>query len=192
MLYSFWWQKWNYESYEMIETLLQEWREKVRNPIRAHGYSAEAAGKHATELINEALNASDEERLIKTHSLVKAYCNAVSRTFNTKRITSFYENGFPINFKLPASGGTVLHEAAACRARPFIKEFLKKSDEDYMKDLDYLTFDRRGYLPSDNAFLYGEDPALSRLFWKKQRQQAEKQGVSFAINKGKILLVPKV
>ena len=60
---------------------------------------------------------------------------------------------------------------AACQARKALRFLIKTGD------CDFLLRDNHGRLPSEMAYLYGEDVAVSRLLGNKERKQAEEQGI---------------
>ncbi|MCB9989305.1 MAG: ankyrin repeat domain-containing protein [Rhodospirillales bacterium] len=76
-----------------------------------------------------------------------------------------------INERLPGSGGTILHLAAALDARDMLRELIQE------KDCDFLARDNQGRLASELAFIEGNDPAVARLLRIKERKQAESLGI---------------
>jgi len=51
-------------------------------------------------------------------------------------------------------------------------------------DCDFLLRDNRGRLPSEMAYLYGEDVAVARLLGNKERKQAKEQGIKLTRRPG--------
>ncbi|MCW8966349.1 MAG: hypothetical protein OQK82_06660, partial [Candidatus Pacearchaeota archaeon] len=83
----------------------------------------------------------------------------------------YYEEGFPLNWQDIDTGETALHVIAACRARDCLRLYIKTNE------CDYLIRDNWNRLPSEMAYLYGNDPAVARLLGNKERKQAELQQV---------------
>jgi ankyrin repeat protein len=88
-----------------------------------------------------------------------------------QEVELFIEEGFPVTWQDPQSGLTALHIVAACRARASLRILLKTGE------CDFLLRDNHGRLPSEMAYLYGEDVAIARLLGNKERKQAEAQGI---------------
>ena len=90
---------------------------------------------------------------------------------NASKLRTFIEEGFPVDFQDPETGESVLHIVAACQARKALRVILQSGE------YDFLLRDKRGRLPSEIAYLYGNDPALARLLGIKERKQAGEQGI---------------
>ena len=100
--------------------------------------------------------------------LTPDFCEAVLYG-NDHKLKEVFDKGFPVNF--PILGGTALHNLAGTRARPAIRLLLT------YEDVNFISRDNKGRLPSEMAYLYGHDPALARLLGIKERKQAEEQGI---------------
>lgn len=110
----------------------------------------------------------------KTRDMVE---NELGRRFlkaaeegNANKVSAFIEQGFPADYRDPETGETVLHVAAASRARKVLKSLIAH------KGCNFLIRDNMGRLPSELAYLHGSDPALARLLGVKERKQAESEG----------------
>lgn len=90
---------------------------------------------------------------------------------NIKFLMIFKRLGFPLSYQDPITSQTGLTKAAASKARGSIR-FLVSSGQ-----CDYLKRDKHGRLASEIAYVFGGDPAVSRLLAIKQRKQADAQGV---------------
>lgn len=90
---------------------------------------------------------------------------------NEGALLIFIEEGFPVTWQDPESGLSALHIVAACQARNALRVLL------YSGQCDFLLRDKQGRLPSEMAYLYGEDVAVARLLGNRERKQAEMQGV---------------
>lgn len=90
---------------------------------------------------------------------------------NANTVLAFIREGFPVTWQDPANGETALHIAAACQARDVLRVLLKTGQ------CDYLLRDKKGRLPSELAFLYGEDLTVARLLRIHERKQADAQGI---------------
>ncbi len=86
-------------------------------------------------------------------------------------IKIFIDGGMDINYQHPRTGQTALHAAAGSEARQTVRVLLRS------EDCNYLLRDSKGRLPSECAYLFGEDVALSRLLGNKERKQAAEQGI---------------
>ena len=116
------------------------------------------------------------------YELLVGLCNAFLK--NASRgddflIKIYFKEGFPVNWQDPETGETALHIVAACKARDTLRVIIND------KSCNFLLRDAKGRLPSEMAYLYGEDPAVARLLGNKERKQAEEQGViiTYRINK---------
>ena len=83
----------------------------------------------------------------------------------------FIQEGFPTTWQDPESGLTALHIVAACQARKALRVLIASGV------CDFLLRDKHGRLPSEMAYLQGEDVAVSRLLGNKERKQAREQGI---------------
>lgn len=84
---------------------------------------------------------------------------------------AFLEAGYDPNMTRPRWGDTVLHIAATRNACDLARVLIESGK------CDYLLRDARGQLASEKAYLYGRNPALSRLLAIKERKQAEAAGI---------------
>ena len=103
-------------------------------------------------------------------ALIPAYYKAIDRG-DARKLKEVFDKGFPVDIPNPVSGGTALHSLAAGGARPAIRLLLT------YEDINFLARDNKGRLPSEMAYLYGNDPALARLLGNKERKQAEAKGI---------------
>jgi len=103
-------------------------------------------------------------------SIGREFLKAVVRG-NPRTVEVFIEEGMNVNYQDPKSGETALHAAAGARARQSVRVLLATGD------CNYLLRDRQGRLPSELAYLAGDDPALARLLGNKERKQARAQGI---------------
>ena len=105
----------------------------------------------------------------KTLDLANRFLEAAA--WGDEKIVQAYINlGFPVNYQDPRTGTTALHEAAGTQARDVVRFLIK------LEECDFLIRDNKGRLPSEMAYLYGNDPALARLLGNKERKQAQAQG----------------
>ncbi len=88
-----------------------------------------------------------------------------------QEVELFIEEGFPVTWQDPKNGLTALHVVAACQARATLRILLRTGE------CDFLLRDSHGRLPSEMAYLYGEEVAMARLLGNKERKQAEEQGI---------------
>lgn len=84
-------------------------------------------------------------------------------------VIAYLEEGFPVDYVDPRTGQTALHVAAAAQARTVVRVLLPLWQ-------NFLTEDRKGRLPSDLAYEFGEDPPLARLLSMLERRYAIKTG----------------
>lgn len=82
---------------------------------------------------------------------------------------------FPVNYQHHKTGETALHVAAACNAKDIVVRISQ------LPDTNYLLRDMKGRLASEQAYLFGDNPAMSRFLKIKERKHAEKQGVKITI-----------
>jgi hypothetical protein len=122
------------------------------------------------ERINAVLTDDGVDKDERTLALGSEFLHAAERG-DASRLRTFLEEGFPVTFQDPETGETALHIAAACRARGALRVLLQSPD------CDYLLRDRNGRLPSEMAYLHGEDPAAARLLGRKEKQQARRMNV---------------
>lgn len=90
---------------------------------------------------------------------------------NEPGMTKCLIKGGNVNERLPGTGETVLHVAAATGARDALRLLIQ------IEGCDFLIRDNCGRLASEVAFVVGNDPAVARLLRIKERKQAKKQGV---------------
>lgn len=82
--------------------------------------------------------------------------------------------GAPVNWQERGTGATALHYLASHAARSGIRVLIKN------RDLNYLIRDKRGWLSSDMALVYGRDGAIARLLRQKEAQQARREGINLS------------
>ncbi|MBS9405470.1 ankyrin repeat domain-containing protein [Halomonas sp. TRM85114] len=109
-----------------------------------------------------------DEREMKL--LGRAFFQAVERG-NPDTVASYLEEGMPVNYQDPDTKQAALHVAAACKAREAVRVLARQPD------CNFILRDRRGRLPSEMAYAFGNDPALARYLGNKERTQAEAQGL---------------
>ncbi len=111
--------------------------------------------------------------------LVRNFFRAVG-SLDLRAVKGFLDQGMPLNTVDPRTGATILHYAAAYRARPLfrmvneIDRALRTVNGD---GIDYLTRDKQGRLASELAGVYGHDPAMARLLLMKETIQARERGL---------------
>ncbi|MBS9405471.1 hypothetical protein KG088_17850 [Halomonas sp. TRM85114] len=88
---------------------------------------------------------------------------------NPKTVDAYLEAGMPINYQDPVTKQSALHVAAAARAREAIRVLAK------YPDCNYILRDRHGRLPSELAYVFGGDTALSRYLTIKEFKQAKSE-----------------
>lgn len=86
-------------------------------------------------------------------------------------VMAFLRAGGDPNLRRHRSGDTALHIAATRGARDVVRVLIESGR------CDHLLRDGPGRLASENAYLYGRDPALARLLGVKERRQGEAQGL---------------
>jgi hypothetical protein len=105
--------------------------------------------------------------------------NAIGREFlqaaergNPQMVGAFIEEGFPANWQDPRTGQTALHVTAATKARRALRVLIGSGR------CDFLLRDRQGRFASELAYLYGEDPAVTRWLRVHERRQGEARGIT--------------
>ena len=93
-----------------------------------------------------------------------------ARRGNVAAVRAWLEEGFPITYQDRLTGETALHAAAGSQARSVVRLLLPLWP-------DFLIRDGQGRLASELAYLYGEDPALSRLLAIKEQKQHDAKPV---------------
>lgn len=86
-------------------------------------------------------------------------------------LAKMWNEGFDVNKRHPVTHQTALQDLAAGDARPAIRVLLKRGD------VDFLVKDHEGGLPSQLAFVFGDDPPLARVLARRERLQAQEQDV---------------
>ncbi len=86
------------------------------------------------------------------------------------QLADYLAEGGDVNMP-DARGMTLLHHAAACRARPGIRVLVGSGK------CDYLLTDNTGRYASELAIEWGRDYAVGRLISKHQVRQAYERGV---------------
>jgi hypothetical protein len=93
-----------------------------------------------------------------------------ARRGNVAAVRAWLEEGFPITYQDRLTGETAMHAAAGSQARGVVRLLLPLWP-------DFLIRDGQGRLASELAYLYGEDPALSRLLAIKEQKQHDAKPV---------------
>ena len=93
-----------------------------------------------------------------------------ARRGDVAAVRAWLEEGFPITYQDRLTGETAMHAAAGSQARAVVRLLLPLWP-------DFLIRDGQGRLASELAYLYGEDPALSRLLAIKEQKQHEAKPV---------------
>jgi len=93
-----------------------------------------------------------------------------ARRGDVAAVRAWLEEGFPITYQDRLTGETALHAAAGSQARSVVRLLLPLWP-------DFLIRDGQGRLASELAYLYGEDPALSRLLAIKEQKQHDAKPV---------------
>lgn len=119
---------------------------------------------------NKVLGAARLDKNVDLTEIGLEFLSACERG-NPETLKIFIEAGMDVNYQHPFTGQTALHIASAAQARAVIRILLT------VDRCDFLIRDTKGRLPSEMAYLYGEDPALARLLGNKERKQAEAQGI---------------
>lgn len=127
--------------------------------------------KDIREKVQDMLSADEQVRVELMLILGEEYLEAAERGDETD-LQDFIEEGFPVMWQDPENGLTALHIVAGCQARKALRVLLATDQ------CDFLIRDNLGRLPSEMAYLYGEDPAVARLLGNKERKQAEEQGIN--------------
>jgi ankyrin repeat protein len=122
------------------------------------------------ERISVLLSDDGADKAEQMLALGAAFLRAAERG-DAARLRTFLEEGFPVTFRDPETGETAFHIAAACRARDALRVLLQSPD------CDFLLRDEQGRLPSEMAYIYGEDPAAARLLARKEKQQARHRNI---------------
>lgn len=99
----------------------------------------------------------------------REYLSAAERG-NAARLQAFIDHSFLVNYQDPETGETALHIVAANGARKALR-VLMGTDK-----CKYLVRDKQGRLPSELAYLYGDDPAMARLLAIKEMHEAVEGG----------------
>jgi hypothetical protein len=103
--------------------------------------------------------------------LGRDFLKAVERG-NAPVVGAYIEEGFPPNYQDRQTQETALHISAGTRARKVLRVLLDCGL------CNFLLRDKGGRLPSELAYLFGQDPAAARLLGTKERKQAEAQGAN--------------
>lgn len=138
-------------------------------------------GIRASIIESKALRRLSRPRDVEdSNALVYAYTRALdrlghdwiesARRGDVAAVRAWLEEGFPITHQDKLTGETALHAAAGSQARSVVRLLLPIWP-------DFLIRDGQGRLASELAYLYGEDPALSRLLAIKEQKQHEAKPV---------------
>ncbi len=103
--------------------------------------------------------------------LGRTFLDAAKRG-HAPRLAAYLTQRFRINYADPKTGETALHILAAGGARRALRTIMAAQQR-----LNFLVRDKRGRLSSELAYLYGDDPVMSRLLANKERWQAKREGV---------------
>jgi len=145
------------------DTKPDDW--EVRVALKKGKYDDVVIRKQIDEALSKA-EAGNDGLLIR---LGKQFLRAAEQG-DARRLKLYIDEGFPSTWQDLKTGETALHIAAACQAREALRVILKSGT------CDFLIRDAQGRLPSEMAYLYGNDPAVARLLGNKERIQAETQG----------------
>lgn len=89
---------------------------------------------------------------------------------NARLVAASLDEGLPANAQDPETGETALHIASGVGARNVVRALLSTGE------CDHLIKDNFGRLASECAYLFGDDPPLSRLLAIKEKEQAQDIG----------------
>ncbi|HXW21980.1 MAG TPA: hypothetical protein VEK14_03660 [Rhodomicrobium sp.] len=133
-----------------------------------------SAQRHAFQGVTRAYDAKDNDALIyecnrAIDRLGRDWIESARRG-NVAAVRALLEEGFPITYHDRLTGETALHAAAGSQARPVVRLLLPIWP-------DFLIRDGQGRLASEVAYLYGQDPALSRLLAIKEQKQHDAKPV---------------
>ena len=130
--------------------------------------------RNALRSLSRPRNVADEDVLINaTHRAMDRLGRdwiESARRGNVAAVQAWLEEGFPITYQDRLTGETALHAAAGSQARSVVRLLLPLWP-------DFLIRDGQGRLASELAYLYGRDPALSRLLAIKEQKQHEAKPV---------------
>jgi ankyrin repeat protein len=133
-------------------------------------FSSDVSHAALREQIKKFNASSEEERAAYVDDFGKEFL-MVAQYGNSAGVAAFIEEAFPVNYQDKRNRQTALHYAAAADARDVIRVLVSSGK------CDYLLRDIWGRLPSEVAYLSGDDPALARLLGNKERKQARAQGI---------------
>ena len=158
---------------ELLAQIIAEWQKPIgqmRSFLDGTMFD-DAAGLRFDPMVS-AFRASPESAAQKNViALTDVFFKAAARG-DALTVLAFVHEGFPVNLCDEKTGETALHIAASSNARDVARVLIESGK------CDYLLRDRRGYLPSDKAFLFGRNSALARLLAIKEEQQAAANGVT--------------
>ena len=146
------------------ELRMKKWSERARSEL------SELYQNEIRTQIDEALSAVEAGKDELTIKLGNEFLHTAERG-DAQKLQIYIDEGFPATWQDPETGETALHIVAACQARNALRVLLKNNK------CDFLLRDAQGRLPSEMAYLHGNDPATARLLGNKERKQAEAQGV---------------
>ncbi|MGQ4878897.1 ankyrin repeat domain-containing protein [Billgrantia sp. LNSP4103-1] len=98
--------------------------------------------------------------------LGREFLQAVERG-NPDTVEAYVEAGMPVNYQDVKTGQSALHIAAAARARQAVRVLARQPG------CNFILRDRQGRLPSELAYAFGNDPALSRYLTIREFRQAK-------------------
>ena len=168
--------------YQELRALVKKWREHENSvtdlselsSVLRRQWSVQSRCRRSFEAlekrVDEALSSDDGDNAYATVLLGSEFLKAAGHG-NRRALDVFLQEGFPVNYQDPQSGENALHLTAGHKARKAIRSLLKH------EETDYLIRDFKGRLTSEVAFLFGRDPALSRLLAIKERKQADRDGI---------------
>jgi len=139
---------------------------EVRIALKAEKYNHNEIRKQIDEALSDA-EAGDNGLLIR---LGRQFLRTAEQG-DAWGLKMYIDEGFPSTWQDLKTGETALHITASCQARKALRVLLKDDT------CDFLIRDNQGRLPSEMAYLYGNDPAVARLLGNKERKQAENTGV---------------
>lgn len=120
--------------------------------------------------LRAALDADEEEKDAKLAAMAASFLGAAD-SGNAARLEAYIGAGFPLDVTEPRSGQTALHMAASSSARACVRALIGS------KNVNLLARDKKGRLPSEMAYMFGGDPALSRWLAIKEKKQAKERGL---------------
>lgn len=134
------------------------------------------AWKAAYETMLERGSAAEDDRTVRRiqadkDRFGKQFLLAAERG-DAARLLAFIEKGFPADYAHPRTGETALHITAGNGNRRAVRALLSTGQ------CAFTQRDKKGRLPSELAFIHGDDPAMARLLSIKERAEARAKGIA--------------